>query len=209
MGQYYKPIIIYPDNSVATLYSHQFDGGLKLTEHSWISNELVNAVYSRINKNPRKVAWIGDYSADDYQECGEPYTQQLPYEEFMKFYQCAWSDENEDLQIPPSRYSQEDLNLINHSTRRMYLINHTLREYLDLGKYIKRCTVKEGNFEGFCMDPLPMLTACGNGRGGGDFRRSESNTGYEQVGIWAFHQLEISRTPPDTYIERSYGFVEG
>ncbi len=98
--------------------------------------------------------------------------------------------------------------IITHSTREMYLINHSLREYLDLGTFIERCTIEEGIYEGDCMDPLLLLTACGNGRGGGDFRKSENNIGYDQVGIWAFHCLELSNTPPDTYSERNYDFIE-
>jgi len=208
MGQYYKPLIIYPDESMATLYSHAFDCGAKLTEHSWIGNDLVNAVYSRIHKKPRKVAWIGDYSKDNYVECNEPYTQHLNHEEFMECYEHAWGEDERGEEIPPSRYSNEDLNLINHDTREMYLINHDLRVYLDLGKYIERCTVKEGNWEGFCINPLPLLTACGNGRGGGDFRNSESNVGYELVGIWAFDELELSDTLPTSYTECDYVFQE-
>ncbi len=210
MGQYYKPVIIYPDDSKAVLNSYHFTSGAKLTEHSWIGNELVNAVYSLIHQKPRKVAWIGDYANDNYLECGEPYTQQLPFEEFLSHYEYAWRDEDDtNTNIPSSRYTPRELSLVNDKTKGMCLINHNLREYLDLGSYIKRCTVKEGTFEGFCMDPLPMLTACGNDRGGGDFRQSERNIGYELVGIWAFHQLELNKVPPGSYAERSYTFMEG
>jgi len=210
MGQYYMPIIIYPDKSVATLYSHAFGCGSKLTEHSWIGNDLVNAVYSRIHKKPRKVAWIGDYSDDDYEECGEPYTKNLSHKEFIKFYKCAWGKGGKlSEKIPSTRYTLADLSLINHRTSGMYLINHSLRIYIDLGKYIGCCTVKNGTWEGYCMDPLPLLTACGNGRGGGDFSDSDSNIGYEHVGTWAFHELELSDVAPSSYTERDYVFHEG
>ena len=71
MGQYYQPIIIFPDGSSVTFDSHQYGCGIKLMEHSWIGNEFVNAVYSKILSNPRRVAWIGDYSNDDYETCKE------------------------------------------------------------------------------------------------------------------------------------------
>lgn len=33
MGQYYIPTLIAGDDTVSTLYSHQYDNGLKLMEH--------------------------------------------------------------------------------------------------------------------------------------------------------------------------------
>ena len=209
MGQYYKPTIIYQDGSIASLYSHAYNSGLKLTEHSWIGNDFVNAVYSRILNKPRRIAWIGDYSDDDYETCGEAYTKHFGLEDFMSCYSHAWGDEDENENIPPSMYTQEDLDLINEKTKGMYLVNHDLKEYLDLGDYIERCTVKEGNWKGYCVNPLPLLTACGNGRGRGDFHSNDTNIGPELVGIWAFDELELTSAIPDSYHECAYSFVEG
>lgn len=78
-----------------------------------------------------------------------------------------------------------------------------------MGCYIERCTVKEGNWAGYCVNPLPLLTACGNGRGGGDFHNSPNTVGYENVGIWAFDILELSKQRPDGYAEVHYTFIEG
>jgi len=43
MGQYYKPISI---DKMTFLYSHDYGNGLKLMEHSYIGNNLVNTVES-------------------------------------------------------------------------------------------------------------------------------------------------------------------
>lgn len=209
MGQYYKPTIIYRDGSIASFYSHSYDSGMKLMEHSWIGNELVNAVYSRILKRPRRIAWIGDYSQEDYEACAEAYTKHFSLEDFIKYYSQAWSNEDEIDSIPPSMYAQEDLELINDKTQGMYLVNHDQKKYLDLGSYIERCIVKEGNWQGWCVNPLPLLTACGNGRGGGDFYSNDTNIGYGEVGIWAFDELELTDAIPDSYQECTYTFVEG
>jgi len=209
MGQYYKPTIIYQDGSIASLYSHAYDSGLKLMEHSWIGNDFVNAVYSRILNKPRRIAWIGDYSDDDYETCGEAYTKHFGLKDFMKCYSHVWKDEDEKESIPPSMYTPEDLSLINDKTKEMYLVNHDRKEYLDLGSYIERCTVKDGNWVGWCVNPLPLLTACGNGRGGGDFHCNDTNIGHEQVGIWAFDELELTSAIPDSYQECTYTFMEG
>ena len=41
MGQYYQPLLIDDSGSMITAYSHDFDNGLKLMEHSWIGNNFV------------------------------------------------------------------------------------------------------------------------------------------------------------------------
>lgn len=47
MGQYYKPIILSDDNKVvAYMYSHDYDNGLKLMEHSYIGNNFVETFAS-------------------------------------------------------------------------------------------------------------------------------------------------------------------
>ena len=203
MGQYYSPTIIYPDQSISSVYSHDYGVGLKLMEHAWIGNELVNAVYARIYNKPRKVAWIGDYSNDEYETCGEAYTRQVDHKFFKKCYKSAWGDKN---RIPKSRFSDEELNLVSHDTHYKYLVNHSKKEYLDLDSYVKRCTVKGGNWDGYCVNPLPLLTACGNGRGGGDFFKG--SVGYDNVGIWAFDELELADMAPEEYVEQDYNFFE-
>jgi len=210
MGQYYAPTIIYPDGSFASLDGHAFDNGIKLTEHSWIGNHLVNAVYLKILNKPRRIAWIGDYSDNGYAVCGEAYTKQISPEEFLKYYDSAWPNEDEDgTLIPSSMYTPEELELINENTKGFYLVNHDRKEFLDLGGYIERCTIQEGSFAGWCVDPLPLLTACGNGRGGGDFYDGDDAIGYEDVGIWAFHELELTDAIPDGFQECTYSFLEG
>ena len=63
MGQYYMPSIkSLRDKKEMSVYSHQFESGLKITEHSWIGNYMCNQVYNWILDNPSIVAWIGDYA---------------------------------------------------------------------------------------------------------------------------------------------------
>jgi len=88
----------------------------------------------------------------------------------------------------------------------MYLLNHTLSEYIDMAGYIKRSSVIEPGDVPWCLNPLPLLTACGNGRGGGDFY--EGHIGYADIGIWAFHWVEYTDKVPDGYREAMYRFKE-
>ena len=65
MGQYYYPIIMGKRYGVkGWLYSWDYENGLKLTEHSYMGNYFVNAVLTKINHQPMRIAWIGDYADD-------------------------------------------------------------------------------------------------------------------------------------------------
>lgn len=205
MGQYYRPLIISADDTIVTLSAHSFGNGAKLTEHSWIGNDFVGAVYSLIHRRPQKVAWIGDYAYQDYDSTQEAYSSTISTEDFQKFYDIAWEDEDNRL-MSPKLFSESDLRLLDYDTKGMYLVNHGSSSYLNLEKYIKRCTVKSGDWEGWCVNPLPLLTACGNDRGGGDFRAN--CIGYENVGVWAFDPLEYTDQIPNGYQEDCYEFFD-
>lgn len=56
MGQYYMPTLIAKGGTISTLYSHDYDNGLKLMEHSYIGNTFVSAVCTQIWKKPTKLA---------------------------------------------------------------------------------------------------------------------------------------------------------
>ena len=204
MGQYYKPALIVPDNRVLTMRATSFDSFNKLTEHSWISNPFVNAVYSLIYKSAKRVAWIGDYSREDYETCGEAYIKAMPFDQFQKFYELTWGDDVIDL--PSKFFSNRDLSILTFDTKGMFLVNRNKRVYIDMAAYIRENTVKSGAWAGWCMDPLPLLTACGNGRGGGDFY--EGHIGYADIGVWAFDCLEYTDQIPDGYTEAMYYFDE-
>jgi hypothetical protein len=204
MGQYYRPAIIAPDGRMLPLHPSAFGGFSKLTEHAWISNEFVSAVCSLIYKSPKRVAWIGDYAYREYETCGEAYTRAMSMDEFQKYYDTVWGKDSESLTA--NLFSKRDLAILDYDTKRMFLINHDKRVYIDIAAYIRDNTVKGGGWEGWCMNPLPLLTACGNGRGGGDYGRDYP--GYADVGVWAFDSLEYTDKAPDGYTEAKYYFDE-
>jgi hypothetical protein len=204
MGQYYRPTVIAPDNRILVLDPHAFGSGAKLTEHSWVGNDFVSAVCSLIYRSPKQVAWIGDYAYQDYAECDEAYTKAMPPDRFQEYYDAAWGEAPEGL--PPKLFSKRDLEILSQDTKGMYLVNHDKRVCLDMAAYIRDNTVKGGTWDGWCMNPLPLLTACGNGRGGGDY--GEDYPGYENVGAWAFDRLEYADQVPGGYTEEEYCFDE-
>jgi hypothetical protein len=64
MGQYYKPVVLAENKTTpkAWVYSHDFSNGLKLMEHSYLTNSFVETFESLIFENPQSVVWGGDYA---------------------------------------------------------------------------------------------------------------------------------------------------
>lgn len=208
MGQYYQPVLISKDGSFRTLVSHEYDNFQKLMEHSYIGNKFVNAVCTLIWRNPTRIAWMGDYSHDEY---GDVYEKKIPHEEFMRYYRSVWGDEDNAIIIRPKAR-----NVITLKSRR-YIVNHTQRCYINLREYIAKCkwTVRGGYVNGqydpnetwdMCVHPLPLLTACGNDRGSGDYH--EGYPDYDRVGEWAFDLIECTDKKPEGYEKLDVTFTE-
>ncbi len=186
MGQYYTPTFIDKNDNVQTLYSHDFGSGLKLMEHSWIGNQFANAGISLIKDSPKRVAWIGDYSDEP---CRGSYLNGLSPEEFMNFYEKAMRDTG---RVDANNFTNNDKDILDDKNPVGYFINHTKKTYIDISEYYEQNKFRydddDPKDEFWCVNPLPVLTACGNGRGGGDYRDDEDIN----VGSWAFDLIEYS-----------------
>lgn len=217
MGQYYTPLLISDNGKISCLYSHDYNNGLKLMEHSYIGNDFVNAVFTQIWHNPQRVAWIGGYSNS---KDGDPWESIVP-ENFMDYYHVAWGEERTPIAHVPR-------GLVTMKNTRRFLINHDKKEYIALAEYVEQNKWhKEGEYRKYtdkkwtkfkmvhysydmCVNPLPLLTACGNGRGGGDYYSSHPD--YDKVGIWAFDHIELTGKDPakhlSGYKKVSFAFKE-
>ena len=142
MGQYYKPCILAENKKTvkAWMYSHEYDNGLKLMEHSYIGNHFVSSFESLIKNNPQRVVWAGDYA----DECKGRKTN--------LYSRCKDTEKAN----PTERVSV---------TKTRYIVNHTKKQFVD-----KFSLSEIKDWEGTKIHPLPLLTCEGNGRGGGDFR---------------------------------------
>ncbi len=181
MGQYYKPINL--DNK-QWLLSHDYDHtGLKLMEHSWIGNDFVGAVMNLMVKGGdwfrKHIVWAGDYYGDQGNEI--PYWNQTDGTDFT--------------QIQPTLCMSEK------DQQRAKLVNHTKKLYVRYDEIL----AGEG---GWRINPLPLLTACGNGRGGGDYH--DQYPDQDKVGIWAGDELSIVFAVPKSkwYKKIIVGFKE-
>lgn len=211
MGQYYTPVLMGKRYGVqATLYSWDYDNGLKLMEHSYMGNNFVNAVLRKIDHQPMRIAWMGDY-ADDYPDddskIREPYQQKLLKKNFMRIF-----DQQGKKRIKPEPLEGFDKP---EDFDGWYLINHSRKAYVDLGEYQRKngWTEKWTDRNGVTHErwsvvhPLPLLTACGNGRGGGDYHSNYPD--YDKVGTWAFDLIEFASYEPVGFTKEEYYFKEG
>ena len=181
MGQYYKPLNI---ETMEWVYSHNYGDGLKLMEHSYVGNKFVGAVMDLMTEGKRwhkkPIVWCGDYAEEGY------YKQAI-----------------EKNKITPDKWMSEA------RQKRAILVNYTKKEYtkfytLPLNK-VKKAVVDRllGNDE-WVINPLPLLTALGNGQGGGDY----SGTNMDKVGIWAHDILSVEFKAPDGFKELKVDFKE-
>ena len=231
MGQYYHPTIMGKRYGVhGWLYSHEYNNGLKLMEHSYLGNDFVNAVLRKINHQPMRIAWMGDYAESPYIDKDapdtpdnphmaiEPYMRKLPKADFMRIWQSVYGEveDGQRLKAKAPKIHPEPLEGFDSPDRfdGWYLINHSANEYVDLGKFqkengwVESWTDRDGQKVSYWMavHPLPLLTACGNNRGGGDYH--EKYPDYDLVGIWAFDLIEFASYKPVGFTERIVKFKE-
>ena len=190
MGQYYNPMTVKKvgekSNHIIArptkwMYSHDYGNGLKLMEHSWLRNTFVNTfAKTLLTGKPKRVVWAGDY-ADP-----EPNTDDINLYDFA----------SDDKQIQPDELTVDEMDTF--LAKYPYLCNYSRNEYviLDENKLPK-------DSDGWYIHPLPLLTAEGNGRGGGDFR---GNNDY--VGRWARDKIAFRTKPPKGFTEMKPKFME-
>lgn len=191
MGQYYKPISL---DKKEYLYTHDFkhkgyEGeswgqGLKLMEHSYIGNPVLNAVESLLTPKgswyKTRIVWGGDY-AD-----GEPDRELDEYDRHPNWYQIMETEGTK--LIPPTRSVRG---------KYKYLTNHDKKVVIDLTG-----VKKDGG--GWKIHPLSLLTAEGNGLGGGDYSGNDE----ELVGTWARDVISLEDHIPEGYDIETSEFYE-
>jgi hypothetical protein len=178
MGQYYRAFNLTKKLSVSSHdvkeEGEDYGSGSKLMEHSYVENNFVGAIMELLKKEWKgdKIAWIGDYY-----ETGE--IEGIPsWEEALDSEDSGY----QSFTPPPA------------TVKRGFLNNHTLGISIDLSN----CSVYE-NMEdperGWELNPLSILTACGNGRGGGDYRGD-----FPFIGAWAGHEFSVTDAAVGTVV---------
>ncbi|MEE3405687.1 MAG: hypothetical protein VZR73_16540 [Acutalibacteraceae bacterium] len=180
MGQYYRPVTKDKEGNI-TAYSRAVDGEYtmaKLTEHSWWDNPFVCTLTKKLLHNPMQVAWVGDYAEKDEFDAEE------------RLCEYAWGEDADEQDV-----TRDELRLDGK-----FLVNHSQKVYLNCNAY------KENSLDGhdWILHPLPLLTAIGNGKGGGDYRGCNAN----HVGDWCWDLISVEDAPPEGYREVEYTFID-
>jgi hypothetical protein len=173
MGQYYKPVNL---DKREFLYSWDYDNGLKLMEHSWLTNPFVEIVMNLIGPGgaweKNRLVWAGDYDDEG------------KYPEFTDtpgnlYSMCCVDGGSVFNLISPSP--------IDHPEYR-YIINHDKNVYVDLKDLLF-------SYEGlnWTVHPLPILLCSSNGRGNGDYH---GKNGKKLVGSWEGNRVSSSFERP-------------
>ena len=190
MGQYYMPILGNAFGTDCKVFNRSVDGEYtfaKLLEHSWWLSPFVNSISARLYKEVGRVAWVGDYAteADDFHF---PHCSAF----CVPHYEDAWGENVRLIKTASTDFKLDG----------KFLLNYDTRQFVSLDEY-KAASVDK---DGWVIHPLPLLTAVGNGRGGGDFH--EGNIGFEDVGIWAWHLLSIVDNLPKHFKKLKLIFKE-
>lgn len=180
MGQYYIPIFL-ADTELETivrawLSPYTYSNGSKLTEHSYLENPLMKAVMFLLSSK-------GMFYKSRLVWAGD-YADEEPSGETL--YKLAREQKAKEL------HSSDTLD-----NSYIYIVNHTKKQYVDITKVVE-------DRYGYRLHPLSLLTAEGNGGGGGDYRGSNENL----IGSWARNIISVESSVPDGYEELVPGFME-
>ncbi len=186
MGQYYK-IAFQHDGERVVVNGRKVEGEgyimAKLMEHSWMENPLTMAVADEMYKWPMRLLWCGDYAEKD--EVYDATDGAVEYEDL-------WGeDADPGHELAPSKFDYNG----------KWLVNHDKKLAVNLDEYWRK---SEDN--GWVICPFPLLTALGNGRGGGDFH--EGYIGADKVGTWVWDLISIEDEKPEGYEEFKVVFKE-
>lgn len=169
MGQYYRAVIL--EDGKRNVYDPMsMDNGWKLMEHSWWLNDFCAAIAEKLFQEPRRLAWVGDYAESE---------ELLPL--------CinrakVWGERAKVKKLERTNFNLDSVK---------WLVNKTKNVAIDLEAYKLKSIDK-----GWIVFPISLLTAIGNGRGGGDYH--DSNPNYDAVGSWAWDELYLSNVLPES-----------
>ena len=197
MGQYYGCYL----QDASTLREEAFliVGGAKLTEHSWFENDSVNYIANRLYERSCITAWVGDYARDCDPPCPDLIYEQVHDE---TGHPVELRHDHNTGHMLVNECDAGEIYPFNMHDR--FVVNHTKREYVDCEAFYRSMLGKSSLGEEWVMHPLPLLTAIGNGQGGGDYYGVNN----DKIGCWALDIISIEETAPSDYERKDFEFYE-
>ena len=173
MGQYYHPVILDAEGKVvAWLDAYAYNNGQKLMEHSFLGNPFVSTFEYGLSPD-------GMYHKSSVVWAGD-YAKEEPGQDKNLHHMC-----NEYNLIQPGE---------KNTTKYRFIVNHSKQLYVDKWKVPVVNNVS--------LHPLPLLTAEGNGQGGGDYHGHS-----KLVGSWARDILSVEYTLSDGFQEIVFDLI--
>ena len=215
MGQYYKGVILKNDKKtiVGYVYAHDYNCGLKLTEHSYIDNPVVNVVLNYLKENGGgRVVWAGDYADAEpvkipKEQAKEMWRNMVANNQIESSFAEFWA-KNPNVFKRNERGEYDGDNLYTKAEKKpkltssandtaiRFLINTDKMQFVDL--WDVPCV------NGQRVHPLPLLTAEGNGQGGGDYYGLSMNL----VGTWARDNITVAEHNWSMYDSLKAKYIE-
>lgn len=198
MGQYYNVLLKEGKKTPVVYDRYLIINGkreytmAKLMEHSWVGNYFVDTICAKIYKSAStfKIIWMGDYG-DTIFKYGHIDNIKLTESQVCRFHDRCWDENAKTRAIKYAAFYFQN----------KYLVNHTQKLCIDLGKYYEKSVMLLPNGEKWCIHPLPLLTCIGNGLGGGDYTAPTANSDKELIGSWAWDDISIEEDAIPDYTD--------
>lgn len=220
MGQYF--VVVNVDKKIEIEHDTSVMGGYKLCEHSYLGNPLALYLREMLASEWKgdRILHIGDYACpQDGTTTGDllqEYLENGLWEIQIEHDECGDEYKNQGIKINkhvsiPKEFDDENFELGNYR----YVINLDDKIYIDYKKIIPMeanleisKSGKTGELWLNYFDPLLLLTACGNGQGGGDYYLNHQDAAC--VGAWAGKRLVATNNEDELsgYTEVIYKFSE-
>lgn len=201
MGQYYQPTVLHTVTKKngqialrprAAVNSHSVGCSSKLMEHSYIGNHLCVAIENLLRPDGdwymQPIVWAGDY-AD--KEVDTQYNWMDQWGTIREGGENLYSlAKPENYIVPKPRKLPAEF---------QYILNHDTKQFVD-----KKTVPKDA--DGYRLNPLPLLTCEGNGRGGGDY--CDEDKAPAIIGSWARCRISVETSVPADFTELIFNLIE-
>lgn len=194
MGQYYRVGFIDDEGNLTCLCPYKAGFGAKLLEHGYYGNRFMNDVTKVLYNHPMRVCWMGDYG-NTFD--GMNYESKADESFIEDIFNRIWEHDGLSCETIDVNSINPDVSFDLYKPLPRYLVNYTLKKYIDLS--LVDDMIEE---YGRALHPLCIMTACGNGRGGGDYFGKNSCVS----GDWAFDLIGFSDEKPEDFSEEPCDF---